>query len=242
MPPLRIVSLVPSLTELVAWFGLGERIVGRTRFCTEPPWLVDRVPVVGGTKNPRVDRVIALTPDIVLANREENRREDIEALQAAGLDVVLTDPNTVGEAIEMVLDLGRILGASERAAWLAHETAAAADEGNGPGLRVFVPIWKDPWMGLAAGTYGNDLLRVAGAVNVLGARSRYPEVTLDEVAALAPDTVLLPDEPYPFKDADRELFDGIAPARVVDGKLLWWYGPRMPGAIRGLRALLLEGR
>jgi ABC-type hemin transport system substrate-binding protein len=242
MPPLRIVSLVPSLTELVVWFGLGERIVGRTRFCTEPTWLVDQVPVVGGTKNPRVDRVIALTPDIVLANREENRQEDIEALQAAGLDVVLTDPNTVAEAIEMVLDLGRVLGASERAAWLARETAAAMDEGNGTGLRVFVPIWKDPWMGLGAATYGDDLLRVAGAVNVLGARSRYPEVTLDEVAALAPDTVLLPDEPYPFKDADRELFDGIAPARVVDGKLLWWYGPRMPGAIRCLRALFQESR
>lgn len=241
MPAPRIVSLVPSLTELVAWLGRGECLVGRTRFCTEPGWLAGRVAIVGGTKNPHFDRVVALAPDIVLANREENRREDIEALRAAGLEVVLTDPNTVAEAVTMVRQLGALLGAEARADALAAETEAAASEGPHRIRRVFVPIWKRPWMGLGSCTYGHDVLRVAGAVNVLDARPRYPEVTLDEVARLAPDVILLPDEPYPFKDTDRADFDGIAPARVVDGKLLWWYGPRMPAAIRELRAILAEG-
>jgi ABC-type Fe3+-hydroxamate transport system substrate-binding protein len=238
---MRIVSLVPSLTELVAWFGLSERLVGRTRFCTEPGWLAGRVTVIGGTKNPRVDRIVSLAPDLVLANREENRREDVEALRAAGLAVVLTDPNTVAGAVAMVRELGALLGAEERAALLARDTEVAAAGGAASGRRVFVPIWKDPWMGMGSASYGHDVLRAAGATNVLDGRDRYPEVTLEEVAALAPDIVLLPDEPYPFKDSDRAQFDGIAPARVVDGKLLWWYGPRMPAAIRELRAIVAEG-
>ncbi|HXU23926.1 MAG TPA: helical backbone metal receptor, partial [Tepidiformaceae bacterium] len=99
MPPARIVSLVPSLTELVWWLGAGERLVGRTRFCTEPAGLVEAVPIMGGTKNPHVERIVSARPDLVVANKEENRREDVEALQQAGLHVLLTDPNTVEEAL-----------------------------------------------------------------------------------------------------------------------------------------------
>lgn len=239
MTPRRIVSLVPSLTELVCWLGHSEQLVGRTTFCTEPAGMIDAVPHFGGTKNPKVAEIIAAAPDLVLANKEENRREDVEALQAAGLQVHVTDPNTVAEAIAMVTGLGQVLGAHEKAQALAEETRQALAEGDGSrAMRTFVAVWKAPLLGLGGQTYGSDLLECAGGYNVLRDRARYPEVTPVEVATLAPELVLLPDEPYPFKPSDGAAFEGVAPARVVDGKLLWWYGPRMPGAIRTLRAML----
>lgn len=240
-PPARIVSLVPSLTELVFWVGAGERVVGRTRFCVEPAGEVERVPIVGGTKNPKIERIIALDPDLVIANKEENRREDIEAMRSAGMTVLLTDPNTVPEAIAMVEEIGALFDAGGRARQLADDTRA---EMAGPGVearRVFVPIWWNPLMGLGAETYAHDLLACAGATNALAARERYPEVSLGEVAALRPDLIVLPDEPFPFTAAHAPAFEAIAPSRLIDGKLLWWYGPRMPSAIRQLRTLLAEG-
>lgn len=239
MEPKRIVSLVPSLTELVWWLGRGESLVGRTRFCTEPAGAIEGVAVIGGTKNPKVERIVELAPDLVIANREENRKEDVEAVQAAGLEVLLTDPNSVPGAVAMVRELGVRLAAEAKAEELARETESALDEQTaGPGRRVFVAIWKEPLMGLGSGTYGNDLLERCGGVNVLGDRARYPEVSLEELRGLGTELVLLPDEPYPFKASDAEAFASVAPARVVDGKLLWWYGPRMPAAIRELRAVL----
>jgi ABC-type Fe3+-hydroxamate transport system substrate-binding protein len=237
MPP-TIVSLVPSLTELVCWFGLAERLVGRTRFCTEPAAEVAHVPIVGGTKNPNIERIVALRPGLVIANREENRREDVEALRSAGLDVLLTDPNTVPEAVDMICALGERLGRAERAAELVAdiERELAAPPPAKP-IRVFVAVWKEPFMGLGAESYGHDLVERAGAINVLRDRARYPELSAGELTALQPDLILLPDEPYPFKDSDIPTFAAIAPTRVVDGKLLWWYGPRIPEAIRTLREL-----
>jgi len=237
--PQRIVSLVPSLTELVWFLGRGDWLVGRTRFCTEPAGAIERVPAVGGTKNPKVERIVALAPDLVIANREENRKEDVEALRVAGLAVLLTNPNSVPEAVAMVRELGVLLGAETKAEDLARQTESAMAEGvQGSKRRVFVAIWKEPLMGLGSGTYGNDLLERCGAVNVLGGRARYPEVSLEELEGLGTALVLLPDEPYPFKESDAETFANIAPAKVVDGKLLWWYGPRMPAAIRELRGML----
>jgi ABC-type hemin transport system substrate-binding protein len=238
----RIVSLVPSLTDLVCAFGGGYELVGRTRFCTEPRGEVERIPIVGGTKNPDLERIIAARPTLVLANREENRKEDVEALRGAGLDVLLTDPNTVAEAIAMVRSLGGRLGCDEAAERIARETeAAVAGVGAGEARpRVLVLVWKQPLMVLGCESYGHDLLRVVGADNAAGERPRYPEMSMDEIRAAKPGLILLPDEPYPFKEADAERFREVAPARVVDGKLLWWYGPRMPGAIRELSALVSE--
>jgi ABC-type hemin transport system substrate-binding protein len=238
MPPQRIVSLVPSLTELVWWFGLSDRLVGRTTFCTEPSGYVDRIPRIGGTKNPAIEKILALAPDLVITNREENRREDVEALEAAGLDVLLTDPTTVSGAVEMVVELGERLGCPGRARELAEETRRELEvppPARRP--RVFVAIWKTPLLGLGCESYGHSVLEAAGADNVLGGRPRYPETSLAEVAELRPDLVLLPDEPYPFKPADCAAFAAAAPARIVSGQLLWWYGPRMPAALRELRAL-----
>lgn len=243
MAPERIVSLVPSLTELVWRLGRGEALRGRTRYCEEPAGEIERVPVVGGTKNPDVAAIAAIAPDLVIANREENRREDVEALRAAGLNVLLTDPNSVDEALAMIAGLGETLGREARAAALVADVRAAVAEGEGGGGRraaLFTPIWRNPLMGLAGGTYGDSVLAAAGASNVLAGRTRYPEVTLEEVAALAPDAILLPDEPYRFGERHVPEFAAIAPTAVVDGKLLWWYGPRMADAIRELRRIVRE--
>ena len=239
MAPERIVSLVPSLTELVWWLGRGEALRGRTRFCEEPAGRIERVPAIGGTKNPDIEAIRAIAPDLVIANREENRREDAEALRAAGLNVLLTDPNSVEEALTMILELGRALGRQGEAAGLAGEVRAAVAEGEGAAkTALFVPIWRNPLMGLAGSTYGDSVLRAAGGANVLGAQTRYPEVSLEEVAALKPEAILLPDEPYRFNEGHVPEFADIAPTAVVDGKLLWWYGPRMPEAIRELRRIV----
>ncbi len=241
MAPERIVSLVPSLTELVWWLGCGDALRGRTRFCEEPAGEIEVVPNVGGTKNPDIEAIAAISPDLVIANREENRREDVEALQHAGLNVLLTDPNSVDEALAMIADVGKALEREAAAEGLVAEVRAAVTEGSGERpAALFVPIWWNPLMGLAGDTYGSSVLEAAGATNVLAGRTRYPEVTLDEVAALRPQAILLPDEPYRFNEGHVPEFSGIAPTAVVDGKLLWWYGPRMPEAIRELRRIVRE--
>lgn len=240
--PRRVISLVPSLTELVWWLGAGDRLVGRTRFCTEPDGVVQGVEAIGGTKDPNIRRIAELAPDLVIANREENRREDIEALRAAGVEVLLTDPNTVEEAISMVREVGDLLESPGLATRLATETEEELRAQPVNRTRVFVAVWRKPLMGLGAESYGNDLITAAGGVNVLGSRQRYPEVTMSEVAQLAPDVVLLPDEPFRFTEGHVPEFASVAPARVIDGKLIWWYGPRMPAALRELRAILLATR
>ena len=241
--PQRIVSLVPSLTELLFWLGAGERVVGRTKFCTEPAGEVERIPALGGTKNPDVARIIQLRPDLVIANKEENRREDIEALEGAGLRVLLTDPNTVTEAIEMILIVGGVVSAGEKAQVLALDIALAlAAVPDGELALVYVGVWHHPMMGLGGQSYGNSLIEACGGRNVLCARPRYPETSLDEIRSLAPRLILLPDEPFPFDESHTRVYSEIAPAQVIDGKLLWWYGARMPAAIRELSVLLGEYR
>ncbi|MEO8538355.1 MAG: helical backbone metal receptor [bacterium] len=240
MPPSRIISLVPSLTELLFWLGAGDRVVARTKFCTEPQGAVDSVPAIGGTKNPIIERIVALQPDLVIANKEENRREDIDALRAAGLHVLLTDPNTVGEAVTMIRDIGWALGAPER----ADELTAAIDSAlcaipSSRRVAVYAGVWHNPMMGLGSESYGNSLIEACGGRNVMQ-RPRYPETSLGELRTLAPELILLPDEPFPFDAGHAALYGEVAPARVIDGKLLWWYGPRMPQAIRELSALFEE--
>lgn len=236
---MRVVSLVPSLTELV-WVLAPGSLVGRTRFCVEPPE-VRIVPAVGGTKEPNVAAIVALAPDLVIANREENRREDVEALRLAGLEVMVTDPISVEGAMETMVAIAARLGMEDRGWELARDAAAVVGEplpDHRP--RVFVAVWHEPLMGLGSESYGHDLLERSGAINVLAGQPRYPHVTLEEVQALRPDLVLLPDEPYPFKERHLATYDPVAPARIIDGKLLWWYGPRMAESMRILRSIFSE--
>jgi ABC-type Fe3+-hydroxamate transport system substrate-binding protein len=247
--PNRIVSLVPSLTEALFAFGAGERVVGRTRYCLWPPGSVGRVPTVGGTKKADVRRVLELEPDLVVAVKEENTRENINELEEAGVPVFVGAPENVAGAIEMLRELVRRIEAPRAGAVLAPIERVYGrlreEISKGGRRRVFVPIWKNPFMSVGSDTYAHDVLTTCGGENVCGDMARYPVVTLEEVEAMQPDIVLLPDEPYPFSAEDLEEFYSLwipaAPAdriHLVDGKLLTWYGPRMASSLMQLSALL----
>jgi ABC-type Fe3+-hydroxamate transport system substrate-binding protein len=247
LAPQRIVSLVPSLTEALFALGAGERVVGRTRYCTQPPRAVGRVPKVGGTKKVDVARVLELEPDLVVAVKEENSRENVEALAGEGVPVFFGAPETVEGAIRMLRDLAARVEApgAEHVLEPIERVVERLGARRGPARRVFVPIWKSPYMGVGSDTYVHDVLKVSGGENVFGEETRYPVVTLQEIEALRPEVVLLPDEPYPFSAEDLpEIYALDIPAvredrvHLVDGKLLTWYGPRMAGSLIQVSALL----
>ncbi|MEP0546450.1 MAG: helical backbone metal receptor [Rhodothermales bacterium] len=243
-PPRRIVSLVPSQTELLADLGLDAEVVGLTRFCVHPAGWKSAKQIVGGTKNVNVERVAALAPDLVLANLEESVREQVEALDAV-TSVFVTDVATVDDALALVRTVGRLVGPSERAEALATEIEQgfAALAARSP-LRICYLIWRDPWMTVGGDTFIHDVLRRASLENVFGERARYPEVTADEIAAAEPDVILLSSEPFPFGEAHiaevERAVPGV-PVRLVDGELFSWYGSRMrlmPPYVAGLRSTL----
>ena len=247
-PPTRIVSLVPSWTETLFALGFDSEVVGITRFCVEPAAAVASIPKVGGTKNPDIDAIVKLAPELLIANAEENRREDIEKIREAGIAVFTTYPRTVPGAVESILRMGRALGREAGAAALAKEitlTVSGIEASLGVWsklrLRVFCPIWKNPWMSFNGDTYAHDVLRMLGYNNIFAsAGERYPATTLDEAIELRPDIVILPDEPYVFDDSDvAELKPLLPPALsrrvlIVGGRDLHWYGVHM---VKGLKSL-----
>jgi len=247
-PPARIVSLVPSWTETLFALGFTSEVVGVTKFCVEPAPAVASIPKVGGTKNPDVGAIVKLEPDLVIANAEENRREDVERLRAAGIPVFTTYPRTVPGAVESILRMGRALDREPQAATLAREiTLAVSGIEAGLGvwsklrLRVFCPIWKKPWMTFNADTYAHDVLRMMGFNNVYAAAGeRYPRTTVEDAVEHRPDIVLLPDEPYEFDQGDLEEMKAMLPPALgrrvllISGRDLHWYGVHM---VDGLRAL-----
>ncbi len=220
----RVVSLVPSLTEAVA-VTPPALLVGATDWCSHPGGL--DVTRIGGTKNPRVAEVLDLRPDLVLANAEENRAQDLEALRAAGAAVWVTAPETLPAALR---SLSRMLAACGLAppAWLAEAEQAWAQPRSGPRRRAVAPIWRRPWMALGRDTFAGDVLARLGVDNVLaGSSDRYPRFTppVDGI-----DLVVLPDEPYAFAaDDGPEAFPGV-PAALVSGRHLTWYGPSLTEA------------
>ena len=222
-PATRIVSLVPSLTEALAASAPG-RLVGATEWCTHPADL--DVPRVRGTKNPDLAAIRALSPDLVVANLEENRELDVRRLRDSGVAVWVTRIETVEEAIGSMSRLfGSALGLADPA-WLAE----ARDLWSTPAphrLSVVVPIWRDPWMVVGSPTYTDDLLTRAGLTNALAGRDgRYPTVEPADIDDAGADVVLLPDEPYVFT-ADDGPEALTTPTRLVSGRLLTWYGPAM---------------
>ncbi|MGA5556431.1 helical backbone metal receptor [Streptomyces lavendulocolor] len=233
----RVVSLVPSLTEAVAVTAPGL-LVGATNWCTHPAGL--DVTRIGGTKNPDVAAISALRPDLVVANEEENRAADLDALRAAGLDVLVTEVRSLDQAfteLDRVLRACRVPG---RPRWLDEAEAAWAEVPDGGAHRTaVVPVWRRPWMVLGRDTFAGDLLARLGVVNAYADHpERYPRVPLDELRSRGADLVVLPDEPYRFTaDDGPEAFDGL-PAALVDGRYLTWYGPSLVRAPAALRAAL----
>jgi ABC-type Fe3+-hydroxamate transport system substrate-binding protein len=228
----RIVSLVPSLTEsLLAW---GVVPVAVTRFCEQPG-----LATVGGTKDPDVPAIVALRPDLVVVNEEENRLEDVRALEEAGVPVHPTRVRSVGDVEPCLRDLAAAVGAERPAAELAasHRIDIESVDAVADRRAVFVPIWRRPWTTLNADTYGSSVLERLGLANVYAeVPDRYPTVTLDQVARRRPQVVLLPSEPYPFRERHlAELAALDADARLVDGRDLFWWGTRTAGALDRLR-------
>ncbi|NMH94647.1 cobalamin-binding protein [Pseudonocardia bannensis] len=237
----RVVSIVPSLTEAVAASAPGL-LVGATDWCTHPADL--DVPRVKGTKNPDVDAIVALHPDLVLANQEENRLPDLDALRAAGIPVYVTDVRTLDGEHGAFDSLARMLDACGlgEPSWLrdAREAWAAVPEPAGR-RRAVTPIWRKPWMALGRDTFAGAVLARLGVDNVLaGDPERYPR--FDPGALPAYDLVVLPDEPYLFTaDDGPEAFPG-APSALVSGRLLTWYGPSLVEAARELPGALAAAR
>jgi ABC-type Fe3+-hydroxamate transport system substrate-binding protein len=211
-------------------------LVGATDFCTHPAGL--EVPRVGGTKWPDLDRVEALRPDLVVANAEENRDEDVAALRAAGIPVWMTAPATVDDALD---SLGRLCAVLGRPApdWLLRARAVWADPPRVPTVRAVVPIWRRPWMVLGRDTFAGDLLGRLGVENVFaGSADRYPRLAKDAPAAVDADLVVFPDEPYAFTPDDGpEAWPQARPV-FVSGRHLTWYGPSLTEAPRLLTAQL----
>lgn len=263
VPPQRIVSLVPSITETLFDFGCAGRLIARTDYCVRPTE-TDRLPSIGGTKNPDLDAIRSLQPDLVFANQEENRKADVAALEASGVRVFLAFPRTVAQAIDDLEKIAALLHVSSTARGIVRsirKTARNLRSRVRPCVSVFVPIWRDPWMTFNAETFAHDVLKTLGLYNVFADRdrryplaadlagaaaqrmpgrdTRYPRLSLDEAAVRRPQLVLLPDEPYVFQQTDA---DEVAQAldlsgdrvRLIDGSLLFWHGTRMQRALTEL--------
>jgi ABC-type Fe3+-hydroxamate transport system substrate-binding protein len=229
----RVVSLVPSLTEALAVTAPGL-LVGATDWCSHPADL--DVVRVRGTKNPDVERVLELRPDLVVANAEENREADLDRIRQSGVPVWVTAPQTLDAAL---VSLRRMLAACglEPPGWLDEATASWAAPPPAARRRAVVPVWRRPWMALGRDTFAGDVLSRLGVDNVLGSGpERYPRF---DPAALPPvDVVVLPDEPYAFSPSDGpEAFTGTASC-CVSGRHLTWYGPSLVEARQVLSAQL----
>jgi ABC-type Fe3+-hydroxamate transport system substrate-binding protein len=221
--PARVVSLVPSVTEtLLAW---DVRPLACTRFCEQPS-----LRAVGGTKDPDIDAIVALRPDLVVMDVEENRREDHAALLAAGVTVHVLRITDLADLDDQLPELATSVGAR----W----TSLGRREPTAHAVSAFVPIWRRPWMALGAPTYGSSLLAALGVGNVFAGVGPYPEVTLDLARQRRPDLVLAPSEPYPFAERHRTELTSVAPTVLVDGRDLLWWGVRTASAIERLAVVL----
>ncbi|WP_243302697.1 endonuclease III [Geothrix oryzisoli] len=235
--PQRIVSLVPSVTELLVQWGLAARLAGRTRYCIEPRWIRNTVPAVGGTKDPDLGRIKDLAPDLVILERDENPKEVAEALTALGIPWLALEIRTVQDCIGALRQLGARVGAAEaaEARALALETRLKGRRFKGP--RALVLIWKDPWMSAGPDTYLGDLLRQGGFTPI--GPDRYPVLSDGELEVLAPEVILLPTEPYRFHrrhQADLQKRFPQAAVHLVDGQVLTWYLSRTEAGLDLVRS------
>ena len=230
--PERIVSLVPSQTELLVDLGLEDRLVGITKFCVHPEGLTKRKTVIGGTKNFHFDTIDALKPDLIIGNKEENYQEGIKYL-AEKHPVWMSDIFNLEDALEMIEAIGEITGKKEKARDIV--------QGISSGFQVKFPkkgkaiylIWQDPLIAVGNNTFIDDMLRRVGFANLIE-KERYPEVNREEIRQLNPDCILLSSEPYPFKEKHIDEYQRMFPnatVRLVDGEMFSWYGSKLLKAV-----------
>jgi ABC-type Fe3+-hydroxamate transport system substrate-binding protein len=248
--PHSLVSLVPSMTDSLLALGLGKRIVGITDFC---PWPDEWAGVtrVGGPKDVDLHRILALRPELVIVNQEENSKGTVEALQAEGIPVWVTYPRTVAQSMEDLYQLASLFSSPSallQLQWLERAIAWMSQSRKQTTVHLFCPVWRSAtlgrettWMTFSADTYAADVLRICGADNrlMITTGDRYPEVALEDIRAAAPDAILLPSEPFPFREAEAAFLQSELglPAeniRLWDGRDLFWHGTRLGQAIQFL--------
>jgi ABC-type Fe3+-hydroxamate transport system substrate-binding protein len=230
----RIISLVPSLTELLFSLGVDERVVGITKFCVHPVEWFQTKTRVGGTKKINFKTIHDLSPDLIIANKEENVKEQIEAL-AKDYDVWVTDVNDLFDALEMIRDMGRLTGENDRAISMASEieqafTKLRAQASLKRKIRAAYFIWKDPYMVAGSDTFIDNMMGYCGLENIFSHKARYPEISLSEIIQNDCETILLSSEPYPFKEHHKEEIQNLFPGVKViltDGEMFSWYGSRL---------------
>ncbi|MES2702255.1 MAG: helical backbone metal receptor [Bacteroidota bacterium] len=241
-PPRRIISLVPSQTELLHDLGLKDEVVGITKFCVHPQVWFRKKKRVGGTKTVHLEIVKDLQPDLIIANKEENTREQVEELGGM-YPTWVSNIQTVDEGLQMIQQVGELVGKGGQAAALASEIESR--------FRLLLPttpipkkvayfIWRKPWMCAGGDTFISDMITRMGWVNVLAGKLRYPEINLEELTALGVDLVLLSSEPYPFKEPHIAEIKAALPhaaVQLVDGEMFSWYGSRMRVAVPYMAAL-----
>ena len=245
-PPRRIVSLVPSQTELLAHLGLRGEVAGITRFCERPEGWRSTETIVGGTKQVDIATVRDLDPDLILANHEENTAEDVAALDEVA-PVFVTEVRTVEEALDMIRIVGTLTDTSDQTSTLVGKIISRFEAlPDFSPLRAAYLIWREPYMTVGGDTFIHDVLRWGGVENAYGDQTRYPEVTPEALAENGLDVVLCSSEPFPFHKKDKftaDLEDALPdmPVEVVDGQPFSWYGPRLldtPAYLHDLRERL----
>jgi len=240
--PQRIVSLVPSQTELLHYLGLEQQTLGITKFCIHPvEWLSSKT-IIGGTKNIHPEIIKALQPDLIIANKEENVQEQVEAL-AADYPVLLTDVDTIAAALEMISDIGQLTGTVIAADQLVSNIKKAFEKivPAAPPVKTAYLIWNKPYMTIGGDTFINDILKKAGLQNVFEQQQRYPQISIADLEKENCQLVLLSSEPYPFKQKHIDELQQHLPhvkIMLVDGEMFSWYGSRMlllPGYLNSMQ-------
>lgn len=229
--PQRIVSLVPSQTELLFDLGLDDRIVGITKFCIHPSEKVKQKTMIGGTKNFKLELIDELQPDLIIGNKEENYEEGIAALQAK-YPVWMSDIYTLEDALEMISQVGQLTGTESRAQELAQGIAAGFQKLQPvqPAIPTAYFIWRNPYMAVGNNNFIDHLLQRCGFSNIFANQPRYPEISPEQLQAAAPKLILLSSEPYPFQEKHVAEFQEMCPRaviKVVDGEMFSWYGSRL---------------
>jgi ABC-type Fe3+-hydroxamate transport system substrate-binding protein len=231
-PIKKIISLVPSITSLLHYLNLSEETIGITKFCTIPEHWKDSKAIIGGTKNIKTDNIIKLNPDLIIANKEENVKEQIECL-ARDCPVWLTDVNTIDDALQMIETLGRFTQKNKEAQQLTDliklnfDTLAKSQNRK---YRTCYLIWKDPYMTIGNDTFIHEMLIKAGFENIFADRKRYPIINIDELQTLQPELILLSSEPYPFREKHVAFLQAIftnSIIELVDGICFSWYGDQI---------------
>lgn len=228
--PSRIVSVVPSQTELLYQLGLSDEVVGITLFCVHPEHWFNTKERVGGTKKLKPDKIKALKPDLILANKEENNKEQIELL-ANEFPVYVTNVWDLNSAYEMIIDVGKLVGRLHKSQQTVETISNRFKELHSKTKKkACYLIWKDPYMTVGADTFIHEMMQKAGFENVFETEQRYPKTSILEIKAQTPEVILLSSEPFPFKEKHKNALQKEFPDTeivIVDGELFSWYGSRL---------------